>query len=483
MMRIFGMLSFLAVPTVVAGGPHFWVIGGGPTPEENGAQIEFNVKWVASSLRQLVPGAPVSVYFANGTVPWESVHEYLLREGGRARTMQPLARVFGEEEEEASVYRRQDVPDVLGSNRAQTVIPALEEGLSRLRDGDQAMIVYNGHGSWNKDRTKNAFRLWGGTHLSVRQFSAILSHAKPDVPVRFVLTQCFSGAFERAVHPAARDVLKLARGIRCGFFAESPNRESEGCSPSVQVGDYRDYTTYFFAALTGRTRLGQPVAGKTDFNGDGKVTPFEAHLYALAYGYNMDLPRSTSEVFLERWEPWSLRWLDTGSLPDNVYGEVARIIERENHLPPKDPALARAMDSRHRILVGRLDSLQHEQSRIQASVHRMQTTIQTDLADRWPEIAHPYTDGYLRFLKDDLEAANERARSNPVYPHLVASQDSLRGLKLQLITAKRDIAQIEKLRRTRHLARLLAYFQRHASAQDAAAYHQLRACEELPLSN
>ena len=251
----------------------------------------------------------------------------------------------------------------------------------------------------------------------------------------------------------------------------------------MKVADYRDYTTYFFAALTGTTRLREPVTGTTDFNGDGTVSPFEAHLYALANGYNKDLPRSTSEMYVERWEPWYVRWLDTGDLPQNVYADVARIIEQKNHLPKNEPALGRVMASRHRALVAELDSLQNEQNRIGSSAAMLQRKIQKHLADRWPEITHPYTDGYRRFLRDDLEAANRAASSDPFYPRLVADQKELQAIQLQLITVNRNIGQLEKVRRTRHLARLLAQFQRYASREEKAEYHQLRSCEELPLSD
>lgn len=84
----------------------------------------------------------------------------------------------------------------------------------------------------------------------------------------------------RLIRPDARDLRTLAAYNRCGFAAESADRLSEGCSASIEVGDYRDYTTYFFAALSGRHRSYQPLERSPDRDRDGYVTLHEAHVHA-----------------------------------------------------------------------------------------------------------------------------------------------------------------------------------------------------------
>ena len=96
------------------------------------------------------------------------------------------------------------------------------------------------------------------------------------MPVRFVFTQCYAGAFAR--------LAPGPDGNRCGFLAESEDREAEGCAAGVDAGDYRDYTTYFFAALSGRTRLGGLLPVNPDLDGDGQVSLYEAHLVCVACG-------------------------------------------------------------------------------------------------------------------------------------------------------------------------------------------------------
>lgn len=471
--------SSSAAHPAVAPRPHIWIVGGGPRPEDSGAQIEANVRWGISALEELAPDAAIHVYFANGLEDGPSVQEEIPHDPG-AGGGDALLRVFGDVRGDGTTCRRHRVPDVVGSTSADVLGPALADGLSELGTGDQALIVYNGHGTWEQDRGENALRLWGESRLSVRQFEALLSRADPAVPVRFVFTQCFSGAFERAVHPGAADVMDLAPGSRCGFFAESEDRESEGCSASLAIGEYRDYTTYFLAALSGTTRQGERVGATTDLDGDGRITPFEAHLYALAYAQNGDLPRSTSEVFLERWEPWYVRWLGTNRLPDNEYGRVSQILAERNGFPTSPSALGRALQRRRHQLTLQGDSLRGVEASLTARIETIQSRIRADLTVDWPDLEDESPVG--RETEARFRGVAADARTHPLFSELIEGQNELVEVQRQLIAVDRDIGQIEKLRRTRHLARLMDAFTRLASRERRSEFDHLRSCEELPIA-
>lgn len=461
--------------------PHVFIIGGGPTPQASEAQIEFNVAWVLRTLGDLVPDAATRVFYANGDGPEPGTVEHLVEAPEETRPFEPLARVFGEEEPNRLRYRAHTIVQAEGATRAETMVPRLESALERLRPGDQAFIVYNGHGTWNEDRADNSLRLWGETRLSVREMEALLSRVDTGVPVRLVLTQCYSGAFERVVHPGARDVLELAEGNRCGFFAESEDRESEGCSASIAVGDYRDYTTYFFAALSGETRLGEPVVARRDWDGDGEVTPFDAHLFTLVNGRNGDLPRSTSEVYLERWQPWALRWTGTRDLPDNLYAEAARQMARANGLPEDNPALGSELERRYDTVVRQLEEASAEALRLRRVERDLQSVIREELVRRWPVLAHPRSASYHEAVSRDLDSISQHIRSHSEYAELVAAQDRSIELALHLVELDRDLSQLEKIKRTRMLARALDQLLRYGAEEHQEDYARLRRCEALPL--
>lgn len=458
-----------------------WIIGGGPNPQDSAAQIEFNVNWVVKSLKGLIPDAAVHVYYTNGKSKGESVVEWRPPVDGKT-LLQPLARVFGERFANGLTFRQKRVPDVEGSTQADILIPALRQGLAEIPPGNRALIIYNGHGLEDiNDAAGNTFRLWRDTRLTARQFEKVLSSANPKVPVRFVLTQCYAGGFDRAIHPQARNELALTKWQRCGFFAVSKDKEAEGCSPSINVGDYRDYTTYFFAALTGHTRLGKPIKGHPDLNNDGVVSPYEAHLYALAYAQNGDIPQSTSELFLDRWQPWYFRWLDTGKLPNNVYGRLARGLAHRNDLPETGHRMVIELDARRDQLHTQIVALKKEQIRLRKKMKILQKMIRHDLGYKWPQILHPYTGAFAHLILTDSKEIVGYIKQHPHYQELVSVQDRLDKDNLGILHLHRKLTQYDKILRLRALARELDEFRRFASRGVKADYTRLLKCEQLPL--
>lgn len=475
-------LALLALaPASLWATEHFVLVGGGASPISSEAQIEFNVKWVVASLREMLPNSPITVFYAGGKHAPNTVVEQLPRTEGATFPLEAIASVYGNELGNRHRYRPHTVENVVASTERDSLVPALTEYLTSLRPGEQAMIVYNGHGSWERNRSDNALRLWNQSYLSVRDFEGILAKVDPKVPVRFVMTQCYSGAFARAVHPNAEPSLELARGQRCGFFAESSERESEGCSASIELGDYRDYTTYFIAGLTGRDRFGREVPKASDRDADGRVTPFDSHLHTLIEGYNGDLPRSTSEDYLERALPWYQRWVGTSSVPDNVYGRLAREMAQEYGLPMDGRALGRVLRQRYDSLQGEVARVTSEAAALEAAADRTRKAIQGRVERLYPALGLPYTEPFRILLAEEPGAVEAEIRSDSSFKTLVDQQNRLAGYELKLIDLDRLLSQLDRLRRARLMARALAQIERRGTRAVQASYGQLRACEALPL--
>jgi hypothetical protein len=455
---------------------HVWIIGGGPYPGHSQAQIEFNVNWVIQVLNAGAGARQLHVYYTDGSTTGRDVVLWQAPAESKA-SLQPLARVFGEHGPNGERYYSNRIPNVQAGTEASDLKARLEKDFSELKPGDRALLIYNGHGLQDQnDSAGNTLR------LSVREVDQIMSRIDPTVPVRFVFTQCYSGGFARLMHPQARDTLALGEANRCGFFAESEDRMSEGCSASIKVGDYRDYSTYFFAALNGRTRTGETIGVNPDRNGDNVVSLHEAHLFALSQAHNADLPRSTSEVFLERWQPWYLRWIDTGAEPDNVYGRMAREVAKKNDLPESGPSLVREVRARRQALAEKMAELEKEQESLGKEVKTLQKEIRKDIGLRWPEALSPYTLNFVQFLRKDLDAAQDFILSHPRYPDLVAKQDRRTALEFdEMSNLDRDITQLDKILRLRNLARLQSQFERHATEQERGWYQRLQSCEGQPL--
>src|SRR5262245_36964525 len=142
------------------------------------------------------------------------------------------------------------------------------------------------------------------------------------------MAQCYSGAFASLIYDDPQTASGF-RGNRCGFMSEAADRLAEGCGLSLEETEFRDYTTYFFAALGGRTRSGAPIEQReVDRDGDGVVSFRESHFYALLNAHSADLSRSTSEQYLEDWSPWYLRWDSLAQASGSVYWSLAEELAR-----------------------------------------------------------------------------------------------------------------------------------------------------------
>src|SRR5262249_52445837 len=135
--------------------------------------------------------------------------------------------------------------------------------------------------------------------LSVRELARHIARLPASTPVTLVMVQCFSGAFGNVIFEGGDPQGQWTGRDIAGFFAAVNDRMAAGCTSAINETEYHDFTSYFFAALTGRDRVGRRVTG-ADYNGDGRVGMDEAYCYTLANDQSIDVPICTSDVFLRR---------------------------------------------------------------------------------------------------------------------------------------------------------------------------------------
>jgi hypothetical protein len=471
--------TFACAPAPAA--DHVWFIGGGFDADNSQAQIETNVLWASRVVRELPGRRTQRVFFTDGVGPAADVKEYPPPAGSYS---EPLARLYDIEEIGGYLYRNHRVPHVDGATARGELLPRLERELKALQPADNVLIVFNGHGTRGRfTSADNRLWLWNETTLTVREFEQLLNKAPQGVTVRFVLTQCFSGGFARAVYAGAGNGLPLAPGERCGFLAESEDEPAEGCSAAVESSDYRDYTTYFFAALAGRTRHGGRLAFNPDRDGNGATDLREAHLYALRAGDSSDVPRSTSEDFLERWRPWWPEWravLGMTEAPDNLYTRLASEVAAAAGLPVESRALGKAIKSQRRVLRREGRRLERERRALERKIVALQETLREGLAVRWPKLGEQGR-GAARGPKAGAAEAEAWVRGRPEYPALVAGQDRYAAITQAQLDQERRLTRLDRIERLRRLGQWLARFEREASEGDRAAYERLVACERRGL--
>jgi hypothetical protein len=259
--------------------PNFLVVGGGGAPSYNEIALEKNVLYFQRTLEFMgyKPQA-ASIFFANGN-------------DGKAtiRYINPQ----GQEQFKA--------PEILNLKGATTFgnLQSYFQELASSKENKPLFLYFTGHGGKNiKDLDNNHFYLWNDDSLSVKELAKMLDKS-PQKPVVMMMSQCFSGSFANFIYEGGDPKRPVALQTRCGFFATIKTLPSVGCTPEVNEADYKDYSSSFFAGLSGRDRTGKKVAS-ADYNKDGKISYVEAHAFAKVDEKTRDFPISTSESWLQR---------------------------------------------------------------------------------------------------------------------------------------------------------------------------------------
>jgi hypothetical protein len=256
----------------------FLTLGGGGAPSYNEIAIEKNVLYFQRTLDAMgLPGGDMNILFANGTDGQKTVR-YV--------------------EKGVEKFKAPTVPGILG----ESSIANLTQALSTVAEKPQEPLFFyfTGHGADNpKNLDNNAMILWKEELLSVQRFSLMLDELPQQKPVVAVMVQCYSGSFANLIYEGGNPKKPVAQQNRCGFFATVKSLPSVGCTPEVNEADYQDYSSSFFAGLSGIDRVGKVVEW-ADYDKDGRVSYREAHSFAKIDEQASDLPISTSESWLER---------------------------------------------------------------------------------------------------------------------------------------------------------------------------------------
>lgn len=274
------------------------VLGGGPDFDNNQVAIESNVRYIN---RLLPPQTPRTVLFADGNLKNATVLYDKKLALTRGRYLYDL--VFDDEgpADYESTWRAPQLGSALdGASRKANIARAFAK-ISHQSAGNapRPLLIYTtGHGSQNEANSNdNFYDLWANEQLSVREMAAQIARLPKKVSVNLVMVQCFSGAFANLVFDGGDPKKALAARDIAGFFAATRSRVAAGCTSEVDEAEYHDFTSYFFAALCGRDRVGRRVTG-ADFNHDGRVGMDEAFCYTLANDKSIDTPVATSDLFL-----------------------------------------------------------------------------------------------------------------------------------------------------------------------------------------
>lgn len=314
----------------------FVLYSGGGTPLTNNYSQYLQARAVSSFLLGRYPQESVWIFFGAGN-----------REG-EPPVFSDVRRQFKRD----GAILESWLPGVLPHNRPgdkATFLNALrDEILPQLRDGGTLYLFVGDHGTQQKDGLKESLiTLWqmkrteaGGwrtdnsEELSVTELRDALAAGIGRGRVVFCMTQCHSGGFHflgapRSVAPdpawfegfvpawamPTGDDARLPAAA--GFTATDEESLAAGCDPDPDPDKWAGYERY----------VPEFLLGIDLFTHEPQQAPLrsfaEAHEQAVLVDQTIDKPRSTSEVFLERWA-----------------GAIERLAEEENLVTPVLTAVA-----------------------------------------------------------------------------------------------------------------------------------------------
>lgn len=268
------------LPTDV--GTYFGVVAGGGAPSYNEIALEKNVLYFQRSLLHLnLDPIKAHLFFANGN-------------SGEA-----TVRYLDENDEEQ--FKPPAIPNLDGA-ATQGNTQAWFESIAQAPKKCPSFFYFTGHGAYNpENKDNNWLLLWQEAFVSVKDMAGWLDKlpANEETPFVTMMAQCYSGSFANLIYEQGDPQRPVALQTRCGFFATVAERPSVGCTPAVNEADYKDYSSSFFAGLTGRDRTGN-IVSSADYNQDGDISYAEAHAFAKVDEATTDWPISTVEAWLQR---------------------------------------------------------------------------------------------------------------------------------------------------------------------------------------
>ena len=467
---------------------HFLVVGGGYSPTGNQISLEKNVLLFQEILKEQYPSnSSCDVFFADG----ESTNRDLQFQDPNVdlpRLNELLGLVFQKTRDLGYSYRSHRIPAVKGESNRKNLEKWFNEDAKRVQPGDRVFIyvtAHGGRGSNKKEPHNTKLYLWNHENIDTKQFATMLNKLPKEATVVLVMVQCYSGGFANLVFEGAESKKGASTARRCGFFATVHDRQAAGCTPDIEEENYKEYSTYFWAALRGKSRTGASII-KPDYDGNGTISFDEAHAYALLESNSIDISTTTSDAYLRsisRTSDKNIKDLLTRESPlDQLLG-VATPAQRavieglSTQLKLKNPNRGKETKALGDHLLAERKKFEKERNAKFGEYKKVAKQIRTTVINRWPELSNifnPQSATILRSQAGDIQAAIEK---HPKFKHFWNLVQTIEKLDEQKLDADRRWAKSQRLLRTIENLALVANLPKVAKPEVRERYRQLIADE------
>jgi hypothetical protein len=479
--------SALALSPSPAGAEdHFLTIGGGSSPSNNQVSLEKNILYLQRFLADTGLGnLPHEILFSDGAAGARDL-QFLDPNHQAPKANQLLAEIFRQEDGLDLQYRPHAIPHLWGPSGRSSIGKWFDTVGAKLHDADRLFIYYTGHGGRNRQQNFSTMAMWNEADMPVREFVKLLDKLPKKVSVVLVMVQCYGGGFGDVIFEGADSSKGLSSANRCGFFATSPDRIAAGCTPDVDEENYREYSTYFWAALYGRKRTGEAVPAP-DYNKDGHVSLAEAHAWSLVNSDTIDLSMKTSDVFLRRYGKMktvtaSRDLIDTDSGYQTLLDkadppERATLEGLAQRLDLEGSNRTQAARNLAEVLRKRRKTLGDEQKRLRDLHDANCRTLAVLVKRRWPELSNAWNPSVATLLSSDADQIVRMIESAPQYAELHKQDDRLDELEEQMDDLERKWVKCQRFIKTAEHVALAANLPSVAAPELVERYHQLIAAE------
>lgn len=443
----------------------FLTIGGGYTPSGNQVSLERNVLYFQRVLDEQQFGQrPHAIFFADGMNAERDLQ--VIDRDAIPQANRLMAEFFGDSDDLGLSYRNHQVDGVRGSTRPENIRKWFANEGRQMQRGDRLIVYVTSHGNQSSDRRDpydTTIATWDNTSIRMKEFVTLLDGLVDGVEVVAIMVQCHAGGFARFIFNDGDPDKGLSPQRRIGFFATVHDRSAAGCTPEIDEASYVEYSTYFWAAISGRDRSGRTV-DPPDYDGDGAISFDEAHAYVILTADTIDLPVKTSGEYL--------------TIHSKFGDGKSNLLTNDE---PYEDVLALATPVQRAILEGLSeqlelkgsDRLEHawkatkaeqgenrNRSRGRRTVspqERLRTRISSDIKNRWPELANVLNPVSVELLTSRSDDFIEAIEGHPEYDHyrqLQRESDAVPDEQKRIVKFDRFLRVADNVLLTENLRRI-----------------------------
>ncbi|MGB7324555.1 MAG: hypothetical protein WBD31_06770 [Rubripirellula sp.] len=453
---------------------HFLTIGGGYAASGNQVSLEKNVLLFQRVIKATyatktgLPSPIADTYFADGNDPASDLQ--VIDPASIPEANRWMAELFGDTNDLGLSYRNHQVPGTRDAATADNVRRWFDRASNNIQSGDRLFVYVTAHGTPSSNDEKpfdTEIALWENSSLKMSEFSSLLDKLPDDLDVVVVMVQCYAGGFSRFCYVSGDPKKGLTKQRRVGFFATVHDRPAAGCTPDVDETNYVEYSTYFWAALQGVDRSGNPIE-RPDYDNDGRVGFNEAHAYTVINAATIDIPLTTSSEYLsihsrfagERDSDAEFDLLEN----DEAYSLVLPLGTPAQQAILEGLSSRLGLDSEDRITVaweagqpqrGRRRS-RATRSDADVELETIRKRIKSDLTKRWPELANVMNPVAIELVTNRANEFVKTIKQHPKYARMVKlmdqndtamNQEERRAMHMRFIRVVDDVVLAENLRR------------------------------------